>query len=29
MGADQTLTGYTGGLSRKVALLQIEGFELS
>jgi len=26
IGSNQTLTGYTGGLSRKVALLELEGF---
>lgn len=26
IGSNKTLTGYTGGLSRKVALLELEGF---
>lgn len=29
IGSNRTLTGYTGGLSRKVALLELEGFEFS
>lgn len=29
IGSNQTLTGYSGGLSRKVALLELEGFELN
>lgn len=28
VGSNGTLTGYTGGLARKVALLELEGFEL-
>lgn len=29
VGSDRRLTGYTGGLERKVGLLQLEGFELA
>lgn len=29
VGSNHMLTGYTGGLARKVALLELEGFQLS